>query len=284
MSTSKKVLKIVGKIALYLFLIAIMFLMIFPIAYAFIASFKTNSEILTATNIFPKEPTFDNYIQAWKVGNFSRYTWNSVYMTFFVVIGTIITSTMTGYVFARGNFPGKKLLFSLFTSTMFISMGTIGLYPILDIAKAMHINTTLWGVIIIQVFGVNMFNTFLIRGYMESIPRSVDEAATIDGCGFFGIYYKIIFPLLKPVIATIALMTFMGSWNNYMLPMVFTINNLDQAPLTVGIVALKNSGTVASQWNIMLAGTMISIVPLLIVYLFLNKYFISGMTSGAVKE
>ena len=281
---TKKITKYIGLALLYAILIFIMYLMVFPVLYAFIASFKSNSEILTATSIWPKEFILDNYIQAWNAGNFSRYTWNSVYMTVVVVIGVEITSSMMGYVFARGSFPGKKFLFSLFMSTMFIAMGTISLYPILDIAKALHIHKTLWGVIIIQIFGVNMFNTFLIRGFLEGIPKTIDEAATIDGCGFFGIYAKVILPLLKPVMATIALMTFMGSWNNYMLPMVFTMTNLDQAPLTVGIVALKNSGSVASQWNIMLAGTMISIIPLLIVYMFLNKYFISGMTSGAVKE
>jgi ABC-type glycerol-3-phosphate transport system permease component len=119
--------------------------------------------------------------------------------------------------------------------------------------------------------------------YMSSIPYEIDEAAKIDGCGFFRIYWNIIFPLLKPLVATVGLLSFRAAWNDYMLPMIFTLANPQKSPLIVGVVSLRNSGEAASSWNLMLAGTTIAIVPMLIVYLFLNRYFIEGLTSGAVK-
>lgn len=280
-----KILQILLKTILYVFLIIILIITIFPIIYAFLASFKTNAEIMSASgfNIFPEKINFDNYIIAWKQANFARYAWNSIYMSVIVVVASIFTSTMSGFVFSRGDFPGKKLIFGMFTATMFIAVGSITLYPLLDIAKFLGIHRTLWGVIIIKVFGLNIVNTYLAKGYIDGIVAGIDEAARIDGCSFFRIYWNIILPVLKPIVATIGLLTFQASWNDYLLPMVFTMSNLKEAPLTVGIVALKNTSTVASAWNLMLAGTMISVMPMVIAYLFLNRYFISGLTSGAVK-
>ena len=166
---------------------------------------------------------------------------------------------------------------------MFISLGSITLFPLLEITKVLHLNNTLWGVIVINVFGLNVTNLYLVRAYVTTIPREIDEAAIIDGCGFFKTFTHIIFPLLKPVIATVGLLSFRMAWNDYLLPMVFTMANRAQSPLVVGVVALRSNGEVASSWNLMLAGTMISILPMMIAYLGFNKYFVAGLTSGAVK-
>ena len=259
-------------------------LAVFPLFYIIMASFKSNSEILTSgANILPKQFLVDNYIQAWKIAKFSTYTFNSLYMTFFIVIGNIITCTVLAYCFARGNFIGKKLLFSLMLMTMFIAIGASSLYPQLEIAKLLGISKSLWGVIIIRVFGLSATNVFIGMSYMESISVEIDEAAKIDGCGFIRIYWNIIFPLLKPLIATIGLLTFRFAWNDYLLPMVFTIARPKQIPLIVGVVNLRNSGEAASSYNLMIAGASIAIIPMMTVYLFLNRFFISGLTSGAVK-
>ena len=269
---------------IYLFLTIILILTLYPLVYTLLASFKSNQDILASgTNIWPEKFIWENYKQAWVLADFKRYTWNSIYMTFFIVVGVLINSSMAGYVFSRGKFPGKNIIFALFTSTMFISLGSLTLFPLMEIAKFLHISKTLWGVIIIQVFGLQITNIFLVRSFVNSIPGEIDEAAKIDGCSFFRIFWNIILPLLKPVLATIGLITFRMAWNDYLLPMVFTIANPKQAPLVVGVVALKSTGEAASSWNLMLAGTMISVIPMLIVYLFLNRYFISGLTSGAVK-
>lgn len=268
----------------YLFLTVVFVIAVFPIIYILFSSFKTNQEILTSgAAIFPKEFQFDNFKQAWELANFKIYTWNSLYMAFFIVLGTIFTSTMAGYVFARGKSATKTIIFAVISATMFISAGVLFLYPQLQIAKLMHLNKSLWGVIIIRVFGINVTQVYLARGYINTISPEIDEAAKIDGCSYFRIFWNIIFPLLKPLIATIGLLSFMSSWNDYLLPLVFTMSDLKSAPLVVGVVSLKNAGEAASSWNLMLAGTTISVMPMIIVYLFLNRYFISGLTSGAVK-
>lgn len=280
---SMKKIRILHLLA-YIFLGIIVVFSLFPVVFTLLSSFKSNQEIMAGgANLFPKEFTFDNYKEAWQVANFKAYTWNSIYMTFFVVVGTILSSAMAGYFFARSDFPGKRILFGVFTSTMFICMGSITLFPLLEIAKLLHLNTSLWGIIIIKVFGVNIMNIYLVKNFIATIPKEIDEAAKIDGCSFERIFFKIIFPLLKPVIATVGLIVFRDAWNDYLLPMVFTIANPKQTPLVVGVVALKGSGQSASSWNLMIAGTMISIIPMVVVYLFLNRYFIAGLTSGAVK-
>lgn len=280
----KKYLHALSNFLRFALLSAILLIILMPLIYVFFGSFKTTQEILTGNgSLFPKQFIFDNYVQAWKMADFKTYTWNSVYYAFFVVIANIITSTMGGYVFARGDFPGKKLVFGILTSTMFICLGTISIYPTLQIAKAMHISNSLWGVIIVRVFGINVSYMYITRGFVNSIPKELDESAKIDGCGFFQNYVRIIFPLLKPAIASIGILSFRSAWNDYLLPMVFTMANTKNATISVGLVALKGQSDAAASWNLILAGAMISIVPIIIVYLLFNRYFTSGITTGAVK-
>ncbi len=150
--------KLVKSIPLYLVLTFLAVIIIFPIFYIVISSFKNTEDILASTAFFPKVYIVDNYIRAWKLSNFKTYMWNSLYMCGVIVIGTIATSVMSGYVFSRGQFPGKKVLLLVITSSMFISAGSLFLYPQLQIAKLLHLNTSLWGVIVIYIFGINVTN------------------------------------------------------------------------------------------------------------------------------
>jgi multiple sugar transport system permease protein len=241
-------------------------------------------ELLTnSRSLIPKTFVLDNYTQAWKLANFERYTFNSIFLSFFIVLGTIFTSTISGYVFERGNFRFKNLIFAMVISSMFVSLGSLTLYPQLMIAKVFGINKSLWGVIIIRVFGMNVTNLFITRAYIKTINKEIDESAKVDGCTFFRIYRSIIFPLLKPLVATLAILEFRFAWNDYLMPMVFTLSNPKRMPLVVGIMNLKGSGAAASSWNLMLAGTSIAIIPMIIVYAIFNRYYITGLTAGAVK-
>jgi ABC-type glycerol-3-phosphate transport system permease component len=266
-------------------LCAITAVFLFPLLITLFASLKSNMEILTAGgNLFPEVPRWENYVEAWNMANFKRYTVNSLFVTSMTIAGILLVATMTGYAFSRGSFRGKNLLFSLFIATMFLSWGPIMIYPQLQVAKFLHIHASLWGYIILRVFTVNMTMIFLAKTYIDSVPRSLDEAARIDGCSFFRIYWNIILPLIKPIIATIALLTFGETWNDYLLPLVFTMSKPALKTLTVAVVGLKTSGQVASSWNLMLAGSMMSIIPMIILYFSMSNYFISGLTRGAIKE
>jgi len=269
---------------IYAVLTLIFIIAIFPVLYTLLGSFKGNMELLTEGNrLFPRKFVLDNYVQAWKMANFSQYTLNSLFMSGSIVLGTIISSTIAGYVFERGHFKGKDLIFTLVVSSMFVSLGSLTLYPVFVIAKFFGINKSLWGVIIIRVFGLNVTNLFIARAYIRTINREIDESAMLDGCSFFQIYHTMILPLLKPLIATIAILEFRHSWNDYLMPLVFTLSNPKRMPLIVGIMELKSSGEAATSWNLMLAGSSIALLPMITVYLIFNRNFIEGLTAGSVK-
>jgi ABC-type glycerol-3-phosphate transport system permease component len=273
------------KAAVYTFLIALFAITLFPVVYAFLSSLKTNQEILVGgIRIFPRKIVWQNYSEAWKTANFRRFTFNSLYMTALIVIGTMLSATMLGYVFSRAAIKGKNIIFAVMVATMFISLGSMTLYPLTRLARVIGINKGLWGVIIIRVLGLNIPCIYLVRNYLETISSEIDQAARIDGCSFFRIYWNIILPLMQPIVATVGLIMFMFAWNDYLLPLVFTLANPDWEPLVVGVARLKSSGgQAASSWNIMMAGTMISVVPMIVVYLILNRYFIAGLTEGSLK-
>lgn len=277
----------IKKTIIYIFLCAVLFVTILPVIYTVFASFKTNSEIMThPETLFPLEPTLDNYKAALTTGSFNIpiMFWNSTYYTVLTVIITITISSLSGYVFARGgNFPGSKVIFTVFSSLMFINMGSITIYAVFKVLDIVHLSDSLWGLIVMKVFGIGIVNIYLVRSYIRTLPYSLDEAAKIDGCSFIGIFFKIIGPLLKPIIATISILAFNSSWNDYLMPTLFTISRPEQRPLIVGIMALKNSGNAASNWNLMLAGATVALIPILIAYAFGNKYFVEGLASGAVK-
>ncbi len=277
----------IKKTIIYIFLCAVLFVTILPVIYTVFASFKTNSEIMThPETLFPLEPTLDNYKAALTTGSFNipLMFWNSTYYTVLTVIITITISSLSGYVFARGgNFPGSKVIFTVFSSLMFINMGSITIYAVFKVLDIVHLSDSLWGLIVMKVFGIGIVNIYLVRSYIRTLPYSLDEAAKIDGCSFIGIFFKIIGPLLKPIIATISILAFNSSWNDYLMPTLFTISRPEQRPLIVGIMALKNSGNAASNWNLMLAGATVALIPILIAYAFGNKYFVEGLASGAVK-
>lgn len=276
--------KLLTRSIIFIILAVITIFALFPVVYTILGSFKGNLELLSEGNhLLPKKFVLDNYRQAWEMANFQKYTMNSIFMSGTIVAGSIITTTVAGYVFERGKFPGKNIIFALVVSSMFVSLGSLTLYPTFVIAKVFGINKTLWGVIIIRVFGLNVTNLFITRSYIRSISGEIDEAAKVDGCSFFGIFTRIIFPLLKPLIATIAILEFRHSWNDYLMPLVFTLSNPDRMPLVVGIMNLKSSGEAASSWNLMLAGSSLALIPMIIVYLVFNRFFIEGLTAGSVK-
>lgn len=259
-------------------------LLLYPVIYISLGSFKQNKELLLGgANLFPKQFVLVNYTQAWQNANFSVYTKNSVFLGLGVMLLTVIISSMAGYVFSRKAFKYKELLYSTFVAFMFVNVGSVTLRPLFELAVKLRMNTSLVSVVLIIVGTGQATFIFLSRGFVNSIPRELDEAAKIDGCTFFQTYYRILFPLLKPITATIALLSFREGWNEYILPLVFTMSNDSLRPLTVGVNMLRNVGDGAAAWNIVFAGATMAIVPMIIIYLIFSKHFMKGMTAGAVK-
>ena len=270
-------------ILLYALLAVIIFLLVFPLVYAVGGSFKSTEEfLLGGLKIFPETWRPENYMKAWKQANFARYTLNSVFFAVASVIGIIITSPMTGYAMSRCDFPGKKLLTGTFGFMMFL-IGAVTLFPIFQLCRKLGLLDSIWGMVITQIATAQPFYCILVMGYCNGISKEIDEAATIDGASFFKVYTTILMPIMKPILATTGILAFRDTWNNYMMPLAFTLSRSELRPLTVGVVLLKDQGDGVAAWSTMLAGTVMSIVPILIVYLFLNRYFIEGITAGAIK-
>lgn len=266
----------------YLFIGIMVVFTIYPILYTIIGSFKTNSELTLGGSFLPETWHYENYIQAFVQADFVKYTWNSVIVSVTVMIIATLTASLAGFTFARREFVGKKLWLAAYTALMFIALGSVTLYPIYSMLTALHLNKSIVGLILALVGG-QASNVMLTMGFVKSIPKELDEAATIDGCSLYGIFFKIILPLIKPIMAVVALFSFRQAWNDYITTLVMSISLPKLRTLTVAVVQLKYSANAAAEWHIMLAGASIAILPILIVYAFCHKQFIGGLTAGAVK-
>ena len=291
---TNKTYRIAGFCVPYFYLGLLTLITLLPLAYTVSASFKPNTEIMSGgAHLIPKNFTLDNYVTAWTAessggGNrnratFAHYTLNSIIVSIITMIGSVLLTSMAAYCFQRGHFPGRVQLYYVFLATMFIAAGSVTLFPIVRLAVKLKINNLL-GVSIVQIFTSSAANLFLTIGYLKTISRELDDSAKIDGCSFFHTYRSIILPLSKPILATVALISFRYAWNDYLLPLVMTMGKPHTYPLVVGIVQLKNfGGEGAAQYNLLMAGTMFSIMPMILIFIFMNRYFIFGITQGAIK-
>ena len=270
---------LIGK---WVFLAIMIVFTLYPIIYTILGSLKTNVELTQGGSFFPKEWHFENYYQAFVQADFIKYTGNSVIVSVSVTLLAVVTCSLAGFILARREFVGKKLLLALYMSMMFVSLGSVTLYPIYELLRALKLNKSIIA-LIVALTGGQATNVFLVMGFTRGIPKELDEAAIIDGCSLYGVYTRVILPLSKPILAVVALFSFRNAWNDYITSLIMTISMPKLQTLTVAVVQLKYSVNAAAEWHIMLAGASIAIIPILIVYLFANKQFIAGLTAGAVK-
>lgn len=270
---------LIGK---WVFLAVMIVFTLYPIIYTILGSLKTNAELTQGGGFFPKEWHFENYYQAFVQADFIKYTGNSIIVSLSVTLLAVVTCSLAGFILARRNFVGKKILLMLYMSMMFVSLGSVTLYPIYELLRGLKLNKSIIA-LIVALTGGQATNVFLVMGFTKGIPKELDEAAIIDGCTLYGVYAKVILPLSKPILAVVALFSFRNAWNDYITSLIMTISMPKLQTLTVAVVQLKYSVNAAAEWHIMLAGASIAIIPILIVYLFANKQFIAGLTAGAVK-
>ncbi|MDG0795038.1 carbohydrate ABC transporter permease [Cohnella ginsengisoli] len=263
------------------FLLLVAAVILYPVLMAVLGSFKTNAELSGGGSFWPAHWQFANYSKAWKGANFARFSWNSLFVSVAATVGTLIVAAMAAYAADRRDFPGKRLAIAVQASTMFISIGAVVLKPQFDLMVAVGLHRTLWGVVLILIAG-HAGTYFMLASFMRSIPRDLDEAAMIDGSGFFRTFRSVILPLLKPGLGVAGLFVFRSAWNEYILPSVFTMTNPKLQTLTVGLANLRYGVSAAMQTDLMLAGACISLLPLLLVYLLANKSFVQ-VTAGSVK-
>lgn len=266
----------------WIFLAIMILFTLYPITYTILGSLKTNAELTQGGSFLPSEWHFENYYKAFVEADFLKYAFNSIVVSLSVTVLAVVTCSLAGFVLARREFAGKKILLALYMSMMFVSLGSITLYPIYEMLRSLHLHKTILA-LVIALTGGQAANVFLVMGFTKALPKELDEAAIIDGCTVYQVYFRVILPLTKPILAVVALFSFRNAWNDYITGLVMTITAPALKTLTVAVVQLKYSVNAAAEWHIMLAGASIAIIPILIVYLFANKQFIAGLTAGAVK-
>jgi len=270
----------VKTIIIYCVLILTSFIMIYPFIWSFTASFKTSAQIYSGNplDLIPNPFTLENYKKACTLLPFHRFLFNSLMLSFVVPVITIIISSMAAYAFARLRFKGRDFIFLAFLAVIMLP-GHITLIPRYILMRVLGWINTYTALIIPPVFSGNLvFNIFFMRQFFLSIPRELEDAALIDGCSRFQVWWKIIMPNSKAGIATIAIVSFKFQWNSFLWPNV-VINDYLKMPIQVGLSYFKSN--VGTNWSMLMAGTVLSIIPIILIFIFLQRYFISGaLTSG----
>ncbi len=266
------------KIALYLFLIFTGFLTLAPFIWMISASFMADGEAsVYPPKFIPNEFTLNQYKNLFSRLNVARYFFNSFFLAVSITFISLFFNSMAGYAFAKYRFKGKKKLFKLLLSSMVIP-AQVTMLPLFLMLKEIGVINTYMAIIIPGL--ANIFGIFLIRQYALSIPDSLIEAAKIDGAGDFQIYLRVILPLAMPILVTLAIFTFMVAWNDFLWPLIaLTDNSMYTLP-----VALANLvGEHQKDPELMMAGSVVTILPVIIVFLILQKYYIKGIMLGGVK-
>ncbi|MDX6203457.1 MAG: multiple sugar transport system permease protein [Frankiales bacterium] len=266
--------------ARYVLLIVGAAIMVLPFLYMLSTSFKSQTYVLTIPPQFiPHPATVQNYPDAWHSGDFARYLVNSVVVAVAVTAASLLVSSMMAYGFARFRFFGKELLFKVLLLGLMIPPMML-IIPQFLLAKYFGLIDSLLGLFVFYVGSTLSLNTFLLRGFFSAIPVELEQAMQVDGANAWTRYWRLILPLSKPALATATIFTFLASWDEFTwaLTIINTPNNRT-LPLAIALFQGQNS----TLWGLVFAASMIAIVPVIIVFLVFQRYFVQGLTSGAVK-
>ena len=271
------------KILSYCVLTCVGIIMIYPFIWMFFGSFKTNAEIFGSQNLLPNSFSFDAFVKGWNgVGqyNFTDFFKNSIMIVVPVVFFTLVSCSLVAYGFARFRFPMKKLLFGLMISTLMLPDAVIIIPRYLLFNKLGWLNTYK-PFIVPAMFACYPFFIFMLVQFLRGIPRELDEAAEIDGCGSFRLFVRILLPLMKPALFSAGLFQFMWTWNDFFNPLIY-INSVKKFPLALGLrMSLDTSSTVA--WDQVMAMSLVSILPVVLLFFFAQKYFVEGIATSGLK-
>ncbi len=270
--------KVVGRIVLYTFLVFFLIVALVPFVWMISSSLKSSTDVFTIPmHWIPETFRWENYVEIWQKVPLLTYFKNTAVVAVVVTFMQILTSSFAAYAFAKMQFKGRDLLFMCYIGTIavpwqvymvpqFIMMRNIGLYD------------TLWSLVVLQSFSA--FGVFLMRQFYLGIPNELSEAARIDGLSEYGIWARIVLPLAKPAIATLCIFTFVNTWNDYMGPLIYLTSDLNKT-IQVGLRRFIQAYT--ADYNLIMAASLCSLIPVTIVFLFLQRYFIEGIATTGLK-
>lgn len=270
------------RVGFYLLVIVLATPLVFPVWWMVTSSLKTTSEVFVfPPSLWPAEPQWSNYAKVFEHGPFLIQMWNSIYIAILNVAGVVLLASLAGYAFARIRFPGRSFLFILFLSALFLPL-EVTIIPLFRIFSSVGWIDTHLPLIVAPWFGPFMaFAVFIMRQAFLSLPVELEEAALIDGLGRFGIWWKIALPLMKPSLAAVAILGLINSWNKFLEPLVYVPTTRKfTVPIALTQYVTTEGGAV---WEIQMAATTLSILPLVVVFVFAQRYFIEGIASSGLK-
>ncbi|MHB0874775.1 MAG: carbohydrate ABC transporter permease [Anaerolineae bacterium] len=261
------------------FLILACISMALPFVWMVLSSLKTQPEIfIFPPRWLPRAPQWQNYVEVTKAMPFGWFTFNSLKIAFLTVLGTVVSASMAAYAFGRMRFPGRETMFLIWIGCMMIP-SQVTLIPQFIMLRSMGWLNTHLPLVVPSFFG-NAFGTFLLRQFFMTIPMELEDAAVVDGATRFRIYWNIMMPLAMPSLATLAVFTFMGSWNNLLGPVIY-LTDYNKMTLPVGLAFFR--GQYGTQWPLLMAGATISVVPIVLLYIFAQRYFVQGVVMSGIK-
>jgi multiple sugar transport system permease protein len=263
-----------------LFFVALLFFI--PFFWSVTTSLKTLPESV-GFNLLPAHPSIRAYRQAISAYNFNRYFLNSVFLSTVVTMSTLFLSSLGGYAFARLRFPGREVLFFLVLATLMIpnELRLVPVFQMLIHFPVLHVNLlgTYQGYFVINL--VTATSLFLMRQYFLTIPKDYEEAAKLDGAGYFKTYWRVMLPLAGPALAAVTILTFQGAWNDFFWPLIIFLGDESKYTLPLGMFQFRTQ--FYTQWPEMMAASVIAIVPIALIYVFFQRYFVAGVTAAGVK-
>jgi raffinose/stachyose/melibiose transport system permease protein len=264
-----------------LVLTAAAFVWVYPFIWMVSASLKSSAEIFGGgLGLLPEAFQWENYRRAWEDGNFRIYLLNTVLVTVATVIIVVVRCALAGYVLGRYRFPGSRVVIGVLIATLFVPTGYT-IIPIVHLSLQLGLLDKHAGMILALGGGANVASILIYAGYFRGMPAELEEAAIVDGAGFFRTFSRIMLPLSMPVTATVGILTFLFTWNAFFLPLVFSFSNPALRTVSVGMQAFV--GENSTDWPGMAAAGVISLLPIVVLFAFMQRYFVEGI-AGAVKS
>ncbi|MCL1869073.1 MAG: carbohydrate ABC transporter permease [Promicromonosporaceae bacterium] len=270
--------RVLGKTVGYVVLAVASIGLLLPFFWMVISSLKHNNDVFTVpVQWFPSPVVWHNYIEIWQRSDMTTWLRNTLLLAVVVTVLQVFTGSFAAYGFARMRFPGRDILFLAYIGTMAVPWQSY-MIPQFVLMSKIHLNDTLWSIIALQAFGA--FGVFLMKQYFESVPESLNEAARIDGLSEYGIWRRIMMPLSIPAIASLTLLTFVNTWNDYLGPLIY-LRSAQNWTIQLGLK------TFISQYNaeyaLIMTGSVLSVLPIAVIFLLGQRYFVEGIASTGVK-
>lgn len=270
--------RISGRLIAYILLCFIGLTMLVPFLWMVSTSLKGPADVfIFPPKWVPKPLVFENYAKVYRVIPFARFYLNSIFVAVCVTVGQVLTSSLAAYAFARLKFPGRDKLFFAYLATMMIPF-SVTMIPTFILLKFMGWIDSYKALIVPGIFSA--YGTFMLRQFFMTLPRDLEDAAKIDGCSLFGIYWRIILPLSKPALATLTTFIFMGSWGNFMWPLL-VVNSVEKNTLPIGLALFQNIYT--TNWTLLMAASVMVTIPIIIIFVWNQRFFIEGIKLTGIK-